>query len=137
MKEQLITFDTAKLAKEKGFDIKVETFYMGDSEDNFLHNAGKKDNWNNHKCIFNESELSGDYSAPTQSLLQKWLRDKHKISVAVFSFSQESWTVKVNTPSIFGVYFNVEQRHYREKGFCTYEEALEKGLKEALRLIKK
>lgn len=132
MKEQLITFDTAKFAKEKGFDIKVETFYMGDSEDNFLHNAGKKDNWNNHKCIFNESELSGDYSAPTQSLLQKWLYEKHQIwvnSQPLFSANEQ-----------IGVHLTIASWRFpviiieEDDEFDVYE-GLEKGLKEALKLI--
>lgn len=123
MEEQLITFETAKLAKEKGFDIKVETFYMGDSEENFLHNAGKKDNWNNHKCLLNESELSNDYSAPTQSLLQKWLREEHGIDVYCMPVGDDSYKW----------YNNIASHNPVLTG--TYEEALEVGLQEALKLI--
>ena len=148
MKEQLITFETAKLAKEKGFDIKVETFYMGDSENNFLHNAGKKDNWNNYKCILDESELSDDYSAPTQSLLQKWLREKHNLSVEVqFDYAYEIdegkgnyfdaiFTVKIadiSNPIKYNVISPSWQR--KDGNQFTYEGALEKGLQEALKLI--
>jgi hypothetical protein len=123
MEEQLITFETAKLAKEKGFDIKVETFYMGDSEENFLHNAGKKDNWNNHKCLLNESELSNDYSAPTQSLLQKWFREEHGIDVYCMPVGDDSYKW----------YNNIASHNPVLTG--TYEEALEVGLQEALKLI--
>jgi hypothetical protein len=132
MKEQLIEFKTAKLAKEKGFDIKVETFYMGDSEDNFLHNAGKKDNWNNRKCIFNESELSDDYSAPTQSLLQKFIWEKYSIwvqSTPMFS-SNECIGVSV---TISSWKFPAIRIGYAD--FDVYE-GLEEGLQEALKLIK-
>ncbi len=131
MKEQLISFKTAKLAKKKGFDIKVETFYMGDSEDNFLHNAGKKDNWNNYKCILNESELSDDYSAPTQSLLQKWLREVHLISIKVDDFTYNSKIrYDVNVVPLGS------QEDTPSEVLKSYEEALEKGLQEALKLIK-
>ncbi len=131
MKEQLISFKTAKLAKKKGFDIKVETFYMGDSEDNFLHNAGKKDNWNNYKCILNESELSDDYSAPTQSLLQKWLREVHLISIKVDDFTYNSKIrYDVNVVPLGS------QEDTPSEVLKSYEEALEKGLQESLKLIK-
>ena len=64
MKEELITFDTAKLAKEKGFN-DTETYVSY------------------HYCISSkEAVLDGDrlfkeiyIPAPTQSLLQKWLRE--------------------------------------------------------------
>ena len=148
MKEQLVTFDTAKFAKEKGFDIKVETFYMGDSEDNFLHNAGKKDNWNNHKCIFNESELSGDYSAPTQSLLQKWFREVHNLSVEVeydpsyeIEEGKDEWADCIFSVSIVDISYTREWKgttpnfQRRDGNQFTYEGALEKGLVEALKLI--
>ncbi len=104
---------------------------MGDSEDNFLHNAGKKDNWNNYKCILNESELSDDYSAPTQSLLQKWLREVHLISIKVDDFTYNSKIrYDVNVVPLGS------QEDTPSEVLKSYEEALEKGLQEALKLIK-
>ena len=96
---------------------------MGDSEENFLHNAGKKDNWNNHKCLLNESELSNDYSAPTQSLLQKWFREEHGIDVYCMPVGDDSYKW----------YNNIASHNPVLTG--TYEEALEVGLQEALKLI--
>lgn len=68
--------------------------------------------------------------------LQLWFRDVHKISVTVFSSSQESWTVKVNTPSVPSPKGNLEQLKWRGEDAISYEEALEAGLLEALKLIK-
>ncbi len=93
MIEELISFETAKLAKEKGF---------------------------NEQC-----------SAPTQSLLQKWLREVHNIHVNV-SYGL-TFTFKINGDlkgNDYVDYSNIEEYWSR-----TYEEALEKGLIEGLKLI--
>jgi hypothetical protein len=68
--------------------------------------------------------------APTQSLLQKWLRDEHKLHITIFSSSQESWMYRVTKQ-----YQRLEYGSY-EEDFETYEKVLEAGLFEALKLIK-
>ena len=60
MREQLISPDTHKLAIEKGFSYKTTKYLFGSR-------AG---------ILTKEEETT-----PTQSLLQKWLREAHKISV--------------------------------------------------------
>jgi hypothetical protein len=96
MKEQLITFETAKLAKEKGFDLNGHT---------------------NDKC------------SPSQSLLQKWLRDKFQVHIEIYvQLGFKHWSV-----SILPMAKRVKAEH--PSGFTSYEEALEKGLQEALKLI--
>ena len=71
MIEPLITFDTAVLAKEKGFTEDVEWFYY----DHF--GEIKILEW---PLLFNHNDESEEHwSAPRQTLLQKWLRDTHKI----------------------------------------------------------
>ena len=63
MNEQLILLDTFKLAKERGFNI-------------YICRCGGFP-----ECICNHDEL-----LPTQSLLQKWLREIHEIEVSVKVF---------------------------------------------------
>lgn len=148
MKDELISFETSKLAKEKGFearqysifnysvDIEEHTVYIQD-----LNITINREDWTMDLCI-----------AP-QSLLQRWLREIHKIHVnPVVNYNIEG--------SIYGsIYFvsittfyekNLEIRwvlderfeELRKLGlathkiFKTYEEALEEGLYEALKLIK-
>ena len=108
MEEDIISLKTAKLAKEKGFDIPCAKIHT----------------------TFWIPYLSPKYYAPTQPLLQKWLRVEHNIHVYV---------VPNNTKRPEGnyevcVYSNNEKLYYHF-GFDTYEEALEKGLFEALKLI--
>ena len=63
-----------------------------------------------------------EYPAPTQSLLQKWLRDVHKKDV--YCWPCESQIDDSNTTWTSG------------KAVGTYEEVLEVGLIEALKAIK-
>jgi hypothetical protein len=67
MKEKLITFEIAKLAKEKGFNWPVN-FYWYNNKPNDWHES-------DNDYLFNENEESDHISRPTQSLLQKWLRE--------------------------------------------------------------
>jgi len=111
--EEKIKFETAKLAKEKGFDWEVTEGFTKDGR------------------IFICSKSSGFFPKecrrPTQSLLQKWLREVHNIHVfaTLFSYPNEYDSciyIKDKEPIIKGINF-------------TYEEALETGLQEALKLI--
>jgi len=115
MKEQLITFETAKLAKEKGFP-KLEI-------NGYPQIASGYTKEGIETIVLDKSYY---YQSPTQSLLQKWLREVHKIDVWCERFStEESWIwqcPKANRTRILDSYY-------------TYEEALEKGLQEALKLI--
>lgn len=71
--------------------------------------------------------LKVECKAPTQSLLQKWLRDVHNIYVRVDSVSINSHYFWIR---IFPHYISFG------KNVKTYEDALEVGLFEALKLIK-
>ena len=120
MKEQLIEFETAKLAKEKGF-VSVLSFPKC---------------YDNGKLIKRPSFSSSsptDYgdrfiAAPTQSLLQKWLREEYGIKLTIIfreniTTGEESWDWLIKGTAVV----------YRR--FKTYEQALEAGLIEALKLI--
>ena len=121
MEEQLISFETAKLAKEKGFDYYSESLYCSVYLDNYeLYND---------MCVPLQHEKLEQYKAPTQSLLQKWLREVHNIIVYVkkdFDSLSEYFEMDIvkNNESF------TEFEH-----FGSWEIALEKGLQKALNLI--
>jgi hypothetical protein len=142
MKEQLISFETAKLAKEKGFDGICD----------YLWNFPRSNKL--ETCKHKNSELNKDkawYSAPTQSLLQKWLREKH--SIHVYPLMQREWSYsedKLEFEEYICMIFSLKDTpdktilpYVEALDFdctiheSTYEKALEKGLQEALKLIKK
>ena len=114
MEEQLISFETAKLAKEKGFKYFQRIITVLDEEDKRFEN---------------------DEHGITQSLLQKWIRETHKIYVnALPSYTDNS----DNKKHYFELFYGKTLRLFGDKYsyFPTYEEALEVGLFEALNLIK-
>lgn len=120
MKEELISFETAKLAKEKGFDEKgCSHLYQLDEK----LVAGNRETYQNRThCI----------TAPTQSLLQKWLREEHNYFVAIYPI-KDGWDGDVRSCNPKD---NFHSSDTSFSTFKTYEEALEKGLYEALKLIK-
>lgn len=147
MKEQLITFNTAQLAKEKGFD---GYCYDCFNQQGNLYSNG----WceyiddNGIKNHFTKEDIKDThYLRPTQSLLQKWLRDKFQIHI-VF---QDIFNMKTNEIKYYPVlnlfgkqYDNLLLPKRKNKGAYiylgdvwkeSYEEALEFGLQEALKLI--
>ena len=70
-------------------------------------------------------------TAPTQSLLQKWLREKHNIIVLVDYEGIDGYYYK------YYYYINeVKKYNASDKNYITFEEAYEIGLQEALKLIK-
>lgn len=144
MEEQLISFETAKLAKEKGFVEKVYAFYKnptdrGTFKEGTLDYAGSDyDPETFEEIIFDYNTLNSHYyedkeyfSAPTQSLLQRWLREVHNINIYVafceyVIISENNWKFSFDNPT--------KQQYWRGK-FNSHEEALEAGLQEALKLI--
>ena len=117
MKEQLIKFETAKLAKEKGFDWEVIDGFTLEGKPIPFANFGYY-NWN---------EEIRDISQSTQSLLQKWLREIHDIHL-LNSFQFEQHVFRVVTNIAFSNPINTHR-------YSSYEEALEIALKIALKLI--
>ena len=125
MKEELIQLETAQLAKEKGFTIPILLCYHEKDRIALPFSMGKKLYTNNLEYI----------SAPTQSLLQKWLREKHNIYVQINSSHDCLWGFELSKlcdEPYKGVFKVSKMDSYKHK---TYEKALEKGLVEGLNLI--
>jgi len=128
MKERLIKSETAKLAKEKGFDIMCNDFIDSYNEENEL--MGYIGDSFEEK--YNMAEEFIQYYLPTQSLLQKWLREVNKINIRVGSTS-----LTCHFPYVEKLYDDGTQMAgipFRGN-YKTYEEALEIGLQEGLKLI--
>ena len=101
MEDTRITFETEKLAKEKGCNL--ENCTCGGYPD----------------CICSDKRIS-------QSLLAKWLREKHNIHLIAYkniNIDGYDWCY-ITTDGITNI-----------NSYKTYEEAYEVGLQEALKLI--
>ena len=138
LREKLISFETAILAKEKGFKNACDRFVNKDNEYIFMpdllypNNSEFSHNSEEDPEVVEWKELMKTLVlAPTQSLLQKWLREVHKISIKIDDYYTNS-RVRFD--------YNVCELGSQEDNpvgiFETYEEALETGLQEALKLIK-
>jgi hypothetical protein len=126
MEEELITLETAKLAEKKNFDEVTLSFYRDNGKADFSIASDRP----------NSRLARNNFSAPTQSLLQKWVRDVHNIHCSSeCNASGWMWVIeKTNGTFIKDSEFSGD---IPESGMWgTYEEALEKGLQEALKLIK-
>lgn len=94
MTEELVTFETAKLLKEKG--------------------------------MFTDIEF------PTQSVAQKWLRETKNIHIEISYMYENYWLYDILTIPTHDLIGLSDRPIVR---YNTYEEALEAGLQEALKLI--
>ena len=112
MTEELVTLETAKLLKEKGFNEYC-------------------------KYIINRSSNlpKAYYSRPMQSIVQKWLREIKNIHICVYNcacgYGYEISKADNGTHIASSTYKGTNDGG----GWDTYEKALEAGLQEALKLI--
>ena len=109
MTEELVTLDTAKLLKEKGFQ---QRKYLIDVST--LH----------HCCKY--------LSVPPQSVAQKGLRETKKLHVEVSYMHGDYWIYDILTIPEHDLVGLSDRPLVRYK---SYEEALEAGIQEALKLI--
>ena len=132
MEDTRINFETAKLAKEKGFPQETNRLeipyynYKGEFK-------GDVSDWRIRKYIRGEDTSDIEFvSAPTQSLLSKWLREQHNIDVWVTPYlddKKKEYNYMIVNRNI-DVYDLISGNEYN-----TYEEAYEVGLQETLKLI--
>lgn len=121
--EDFVSFETAKLLKEKGFDVPCLTCWYIGSE------AHEKFN----DSPFNYNEIKSEFewlSRPTLQMAMKWLREVHKIHIQIWILEEK------------GYWFDIEKilnDQYKHKSlystglediyFETYEQACEAAIK--------
>ena len=121
--EQFVSFDTAKMLKEAGFDVPCTSQY---TDNGFGWDNLSRVNYNSCESLF---------SRPTQALAARWLREVHHYAVCVwFSKDHEKWFYAHG--NIDSIVFDTDYI-ISEYIFDSYEQALEAGLQEAIKLIKK
>lgn len=137
MKEQLTTLETAKLAKEKGFNLLCNTINYtdesGNSRSESLHSTLINEDFENLKRLYYKYP-SRCVSIPSQSLLQKWLRETHNIRVEVGTLIDASYSYSLYLIEQNNNYGKQVKFEYTEQ--FSYETALEQALIDGLKLIK-
>ena len=117
IEEQFVSFETAKLLKEAGFDIPCTSQYT----DNGF-------GWDN-LSLANYNSCESLFSRPTQALAARWLREVYEIDVMVDVYNRDYY--------VCNVYKNKHLMIIRNIVTSSFEKALEEGLCEAIKLIKK
>ncbi|WP_195664379.1 MULTISPECIES: hypothetical protein [Bacteroides] len=129
MTEELITLETAKLMKNKGFSECVFTFYEADGVEGDMILSETYDYSEN----FNKRE--GFLSAPSQSLVQKWLRETKNLHISIIrnacGYGYDICKADNGTHIADGIFKGPNDGGQWD----TYEEALEVGIQEAIKLI--
>ena len=134
--EDYVSFEIAKLLKEKGFDEKCKTYYKVFPEDRIA-------------AIYHSSENRGvseddpnEILCPTLQMAMKWLREVHKLAITVSIGNENNkGNTDYSNPDRWFYFFDITN----EKGvvidteydplsneFPTYEEACETAIKYCL-----
>lgn len=122
MEKEFIPYEQALALKELGFDEPCLAYYLAGG----IRFKEYKDSQNKNSAFFNNTVCS----IPTFSQAFRWFREVYNIYVEI-SFNQ-----KYENPR-FGYIVRTKSTcfHTRDFPYKTYEEALEIGLQEGLKLI--
>ena len=123
MKETLISFETAKLAKEKGFLSQgyINAFYDIQNGTLYVNQLVYEDEWS--------------VLAPTQQFLVEWFWLEHEIWISVkLDFNYGQFDYKIQRKNKNGKWYTAKRSNYcgRNKKPSL---VLEEGLFEALKLL--
>jgi hypothetical protein len=124
MEDQLITFETAKLAKDKGFKEEVikHYFHKGLYEGDPLDYNTPSEHYNNPNI----------YSAPTQSLLQKYIREVYYLHIDILAVANGNHFIFKIIDLKTRKKLYTGEPHVR---YDLYEDCLEAGLQKSLKTI--
>ena len=124
IEEQFVSFDTARMLKEAGFDVPVYKHY---TKTGAIWTSAMPEKYNekmDYMC----------FPCPTQDLAARWLREVYNVAIySLYDDDMEQWFYVVDAftknPVINGFQSGSE--------YDDYESAFEDGLREAIKLIKK
>jgi len=134
MEDEIVKYETAILAKEKGFDEPCSKVYREDKEIYtlaYFEGSAFDDGFETNSGIDPEFYINNNAicTASTQSLLQRYLREIYDFQIEVCHYSL-GYIVYIMDKEGNEVQYPTEEPYFE-----TYEEALEKGLYETLKLI--
>lgn len=127
IEESYVSFDTARMLKEAGFEANLKTMYVEEEKDEwaFWDSGAKRSDYN----YFDDT-----IACPTQALAARWLREVYNIAIySLYDDDMDQWFYVIDAfaknPVINGFQSGSE--------YDDYESAFEDGLQEAIKLIKK
>lgn len=115
--EDYVSFETAKLLKEKDFDEETRGYYpiKGDATGRLMFGSE-----------YNHNHSHVQISAPTLQMAMKWLREKYGLHCSVIFHFHNDWE-----PCILELHNDKVPKNYLTS-CCTYEEACEAAIKYCL-----
>lgn len=122
--EQYVEFETAKLLKEKVFDINCNALYDITTGQVSQRGVG---------YVFNNGQWNNFILAPSQSLVMRWLREVHNIYLQFNPYWAEG--DMRNPCNWYWTWISLENIHEADRpsyGGKTYEECAENAIKYCL-----
>ena len=129
--EDYISFETAKLLKEKGFDENVDSLYKMDSE---FSKSTLCINYNDptFRLLSMHNIPENTVSAPTLQMAMKWLREIHQIFIHIQRCKKFKFFFTIENMNISGENYEYLLGHFKEFERNTYEETCEAAIKYCL-----
>lgn len=137
--EEVVTCEVAKLAKEKGFDWGCLYHYdcKGSLHQHYAYDAMNSGVGVDDLLMYDGHLYTSECLAPTQSLLQRWLREEKGIQICIdndLDFNDEDYIYEwqlSNKKDLGDGCFRIDSPSDLEF-YPTYEEALTAAMKYAL-----
>lgn len=124
--EEICTYEVAKLAKEKGFDEYEACNHIYEDDEQWYtlttYTNAKGIDWSKDKFT----------TAPTQSLLQKWLREEKYLFIDIEMAFNGYYYQIIRTDKFDECIGTQIVKYFNGNKFDTYEQALEDALKYVL-----
>jgi hypothetical protein len=118
--EDYVSYNIAKLLKEKGFDIYCPTAYETMTSEHHVE-----------ETAFSDWGKLGQVKRPTLQMAMKWLREVHSLYLdIVTSFSQDGICYTFSCSNTMDLIQGTKGTSYHE--YQTYEEACEAAIKYCL-----
>lgn len=118
MNKNIVSFETAKLLKAKGFNKMTKACY---NHLGILYKDRKNNEFNNLFAI---------YSAPKLHKAQKWLRNRCDIHISI-DWGMDGYNFALVIKDVDGSFIETSYHDY----YPTYEECLDEGIKSALKTL--
>ena len=128
--EDYVSYEVAKLLKEKGFDEQCRDFYRQENG-NWLHRTTYEYNYFNLQM----PRWEDCYSCPTHQTAMKWLREVHNKHCDIGYDIDLEWFFQIIDLKETVEYDYPETKYYHtenESGFNSYEDAVEAAIKYCL-----
>lgn len=143
IQESYVSLDTALLAMLKGFSLYTETRYDKNGEVLYYPECQclPEDDFCQCSWVEDYEEYNNGILRPSNGLLQKWLREVHKIDIYIIGYGFGYYSQLNNVPPANQGNVKYIDRRWNmppeeeNSGQRTYEEAQEIAFKQALNLL--